>query len=165
MATDEAGEWLTYAEAGKRLGISPAAARQLSRRRGWQRRTPNAYGVAAQILVPAEAPTAPSDGVRTANEREDGERGTEEATFASLLIEAERKRADRAERLFDEERLRADRAERHLEEERGRVEQLQTALADAVAAERITAGVAAGLRAELDRRKDWRPPLWRWWFR
>jgi hypothetical protein len=159
MASDEAGEWLTYAEAGKRLGISPAAARQLSRRRGWQRRTPNAYGVAAQILVPAEAPTAPSDGVRTANERGDGKRGTEEATFASLLIEAERKRADRAERLFDEERQRADRAEGHLEEERKRVDQLQVALADAVTAERITAGAAAALRTQLALLTERRPWL------
>ena len=47
-------EWLTYAQAGLRLGISTAAARQLSRRRDWQRRTPNAYGIPATVLVPSE---------------------------------------------------------------------------------------------------------------
>ena len=47
-------EWLTYAQAGLRLGISTAAARQLSRRRDWQRRTPNAYGIPATVLVPGE---------------------------------------------------------------------------------------------------------------
>jgi chromosome segregation ATPase len=47
-------EWLTYAQAGQRLGISTAAARQLSRRRDWQRRTPNAYGIPATVLVPSE---------------------------------------------------------------------------------------------------------------
>jgi len=47
-------EWLTYAQAGQRLGISTAAARQLSRRRDWQRRTPNAYGIPATVLVPGE---------------------------------------------------------------------------------------------------------------
>jgi hypothetical protein len=169
MASDDIGEWLTYAEAGKRFGISPAAARQLSRRRGWQRRTPNAYGLAAQILVPADALIAPSDGVRTAHDTGNGEHRTEETASALLLAEAERKRADRAERLFDEERQRADRAERHLEEERRRVDEgrkrvdelrtsvieLQTALADAVAAERIAAGEVAALRAEADRRRDW----------
>lgn len=49
------GRWLTYAEAGALLGISPGAVRQLARRRGWQRRTPSAYGGHASILVPEEA--------------------------------------------------------------------------------------------------------------
>jgi hypothetical protein len=80
------------------------------------------------------------------------------------LIEAERKRADRAERLFDEERQRADRAEGHLEEERKRVDQLQVALADAVTAERITAGAAAALRTQLALLTE-RRPWWRRWFR
>jgi hypothetical protein len=164
MDSDTTGEWLTYAEVGKRLGISPAAARQLSRRRGWQRRTPNAYGIPAQILVPADALIAPLDGVRTAHERGNGEHRTEEAAFARLLIEAERKRADRAEQLFDEERQRADRAERHLEADRKRVDELRTALADAIAAERIAAGEAAALRAELYRQRE-RSPRWRRWFR
>ena len=66
-------EWLTYSEAGKRLGISTAAARQLSRRRDWQRRTPNAYGIPATVLVPGEVlenasntdAVPQTDGVRT----------------------------------------------------------------------------------------------------
>jgi len=61
-------------------------------------------------------------------------------------------RTDRAERRIDEERSRADRIERLLEEARAQI-------ADAVGAERIAAGEAAGLRAELDRRRQWR--LWR----
>jgi hypothetical protein len=40
---------------------------------------------------------------------------------------------------------------------------VQTALADAVAAERIAAGEAAGLRVELDRLRA-RAPWWRRWF-
>jgi hypothetical protein len=67
---------------------------------------------------------------------------------------------------------RADRAERHLQKERGRVDeerkrvdQLQAALADAVAAERIASGVAAGLRAEIERLiVESRRPWWRSWF-
>ena len=37
-----------------------------------------------------------------------------------------------------------------------RADRLETALADAVAAERIAAGEAAALRAALDRRRGWR---------
>jgi hypothetical protein len=76
MADESGGEWLTYAEAGQRFGISPAAARQMSRRRGRQRRTPNAYGKPATILVPADAlPTAPvpqPEAAQTANDQVNG---------------------------------------------------------------------------------------------
>jgi hypothetical protein len=50
-----------------------------------------------------------------------------------------------------------------LEREHGRVDQaerrigeLTASLADAVGAERIAAGEAAALRAQLDRRREWR---------
>jgi len=66
---------------------------------------------------------------------------------------------------LEHERARADRGERVIEEERRRVDWLYSALADAVAAERIAAGEATALRAELDRRRDWRRPWWRRWFR
>ena len=60
---------------------------------------------------------------------------------------------------LNRERSRADGAERQLGE-------LRPALADAVAAERITAGVAAGLRAEIERSiAQSRRPWWRRWFR
>jgi len=45
---------LTYAELGRRLGISPDAARVLTRRRGWQRVHPNRPGAPAVVVVPAE---------------------------------------------------------------------------------------------------------------
>jgi hypothetical protein len=50
-----------------------------------------------------------------------------------------------------------ERAEQRAEADRARVDVLQAALADAVAAERIAAGMAAGLRAEVDR---WRHMGW-----
>jgi hypothetical protein len=50
---------LTYTEAGKLLGISSEAVRQLARRRSWPRRTPNAYGVQAMVLIPADAIVRP----------------------------------------------------------------------------------------------------------
>jgi hypothetical protein len=50
---------LTYVEAGQLLGISPAAARMLAKRRGWPRRTPNMYGDRARVLVPEDAGVQP----------------------------------------------------------------------------------------------------------
>ena len=70
MISETSGEWLTYADAGTRLGISAQAVRHLARRRGWVRRTPNAYGVRAQVLVPLDAleqPRTTSDGVQMAS--------------------------------------------------------------------------------------------------
>jgi predicted nucleic acid-binding Zn-ribbon protein len=63
---------------------------------------------------------------------------------------------------LERERSRVDRAESHLEEARGRLDQLQAALGDAIAAERIAAGEASALRAELDHhRKRAARPWWR----
>jgi hypothetical protein len=55
---------------------------------------------------------------------------------------------------IERERDRVDRAERLLDEERHRIEELRTALADALTAERIAAGQAAALRAEADARRS-----------
>jgi phage shock protein A len=74
-------------------------------------------------------------------------------------IEALREQLTKADQRAEAERGRANRTERHLEDERKRVDELQAALADAVAAERIATGTAAGLRAQLDRRQEW--SLWR----
>lgn len=54
-----AEEWLTYLELGERLGITASAARMHARRRGWQRRAPNAIGGQARVLVPASADVHP----------------------------------------------------------------------------------------------------------
>jgi len=56
---------------------------------------------------------------------------------------------------LDRERSRVDRAERQLEDERKLGETLREALADAQAAERITADGAAALRALIDDRRSW----------
>ena len=55
MSDSDRERWLTYAEVGELLGITSAAARMLAKRRGWARRTPNAYGDRARVLVPADA--------------------------------------------------------------------------------------------------------------
>jgi hypothetical protein len=90
MADGSAGAWLTYKECGLRFGVSTAAARQMSRRRGWQRRTPNAYGARAEILVPADAlpaaAPAAQDAVQTPHEQVNGVQGP---TAAIAFLERE----------------------------------------------------------------------------
>jgi chromosome segregation ATPase len=73
----------------------------------------------------------------------------EQLGIANGRADRAERRAENAEQRIDEERSRVDRAERLLEEAR-------TQIADAVGAERIAAGEAAALRAELDRRRGWR---------
>src|SRR3954468_24047367 len=51
--------WVTYAQAGELLGISTQAARMLAKRRGWARRTPNAYGDRALVLLPNDVAVQP----------------------------------------------------------------------------------------------------------
>ena len=48
------GRWLTYGEAARLLGISSEALRSLARRHQWDRRSPNAIGGQAWVLVPAD---------------------------------------------------------------------------------------------------------------
>jgi hypothetical protein len=59
MHDADQGRWVTYAEAGALLGVSAQAARMLAKRRGWARRTPNAHGDRALVLLPAEALVRP----------------------------------------------------------------------------------------------------------
>jgi hypothetical protein len=49
--------WLSYAELGEQLGISTAAARAMSRRHNWPRRTPNEHGALARVMIPADLST------------------------------------------------------------------------------------------------------------
>lgn len=154
--SDEAERWLTYAEAGDLLGISPEAARQLARRRKWPRRTPNEHGAAARILVPSEqgerGTVRPVERLRPAvNGVHTGDdRGTEKVV--PLRLERPVAPPDSAEFVrrtvelmmgpireqLDHERSRADRADK-------RADDLKAKLDEA--------------RAELDARKQW--GLWR----
>jgi len=169
----EEGHWLTSAQAGQRLGISPEAVRQLARRRGWPRRTPNAYGGLATVLVPGGAAVrvrTGMDAVQSGHERgttgqsvtghvradKSGVRAFEAADMIRLIRETMEGLVTPLREQLDRERVRADRAESLLGE-------LQAALTDAVGAERIAAGEAAGLRTEVEERRSWgfgaSPPL------
>jgi hypothetical protein len=56
--TDEQAEaaeyWLTYAQAAQAMGLTVEAVRSIARRQKWPRRSPNAVGGQAWVLVPAE---------------------------------------------------------------------------------------------------------------
>src|SRR3954447_10106774 len=47
-------QWLTYADAADRLGLTLEAIRSLARRQHWPRRSPNAVGGQTWIVVPAD---------------------------------------------------------------------------------------------------------------
>lgn len=152
----DGGQWLTYAEAGERFAISAEAARQLARRRGWQRRTPNEPNEPARIYVPNDAyvrPRTAANGVDQPVEQpvpNGDDRPSEPAIrafeIAIMTLAAQLDRADERARI---ERKRADR--------------LEVTLADAIAAERIAAVEAMTLRSREDERHRWR--FWQriWW--
>lgn len=141
MPDSDDGRWLTYAEAGQLLGVSSEAARQMARRKGWPRRTPNERGAVAHIQVPADLgtvrPRTAINGGRTpvdlgtngsrsvADERPDATPDilrTVQATVELLMmpireqLDRERQRADEERGRADRERERADRAERRITE-------------------------------------------------
>ena len=189
LAVGDGARRMTYAELALVRGTSQASAERLVRRRHWPRQVGN-DGV-VRVLVPlteakntrerAVLEVAPdTDGpppghIRTSPLTSPGQSAPDDPRTVRTLenvVEALREQLTRAEQRADVDRGRAERVERHLEEERGRVDEerkrvdeLRTALADAVAAERIAAGEAAGLRAEVERLIAERRPWWRRWVR
>ena len=177
LAVGDGARRMTYAEIAESRRISVSSAERLVRRRHWRRQVGN-DGV-VRILVPLDdaqdrgqrADSGKDQSVRTTSEdvRIFGDvRGTirtletavrtlgEQLEAANDSLLSERRRAEHAEHRVDELLT-------SLTEERRQIDRLHTALADAVAAERIAADEAAALRAivtELRAR-----PWWRRWFR
>jgi hypothetical protein len=170
------GEWLTYRQAGERLGVSPEAVRSLARRRGWSRQTPNDIGGVARVLLPTGAYRRPrsgatdsmtgfdrraTDGRSTVDSPDDSPVDQPGDQAGELIVEITglRERIADKDSVIADLRHRLDVADRRLDEaadDRRRVDELRIVLADAVAAERIAAGEAAALRAEADHRHAWR---------
>jgi hypothetical protein len=124
--TDPAsGRWCSYDEAAEMLGITRGGARNLARKRSWARRPGN--DGKTRILVPADAIPARTDaGIdggtdaridpapdAAAELREMVARLEGELAGLRVVIEAERRRAELAERLVDE--VRGDRDRWHAE--------------------------------------------------
>ena len=87
-----------------------------------------------------------------ADQREESEHRWRELANSSLVAERERAkrsegRADELQVALTEERRRVEAGRQLVEDGRKRIDELHTALADAVTAERIAAGEAAALRA------------------
>jgi hypothetical protein len=161
--------WVTYAEAGKLLGISTQAARMLAKRRGWARRTPNAYGDRAMILVPSDAidqARTGSLGVRTgyatdSDQTEPNQLDQENVRALENAIDVLREQLGTAHQQVKEERSRADRAEQRADEERARADRaeeqitgLRCELAEARTAEQLKTTEADNLRRRLDAEAD-----------
>jgi hypothetical protein len=164
LAVGAGARRMTYAELAAVRGISATSAERLVRRRRWPRQAGN-DGV-VRVLVPLEE--ARDRGKSAASGvPPDKEVDVRTSALTSPLIsapdiprtvrtlesaiEALREQLTKADQREEAERGRTERAERHLEELRG-------ALADAVAAERIAAGEAAGLRAQAEERRAWGLP-------
>jgi hypothetical protein len=130
-----AGRWLTYADAGALLGMTPEAVRQRARRHGWStRKTGNKPNDPNEVLVPDNLPVHPV-GQPTGRPPDQppgqpGDAATVVDTMAALLAD---RRAAEAER--DAARAEAEEARQQAQQERER-----TARAE---------GEAAGLREGL----------------
>ena len=125
-----AEEWLSYAELGERLGVSPEAARQKAIRARWQRRMTN--DGKRQILVDV-ADVMVASPPRKPREAPD-DRPTPEAhpsdaqTIAALdaHIATLKNMVARAESIADLERQRADEERLRADAERGRADAERT---------------------------------------
>lgn len=150
MLESDQDRWLTYAEAGELLGISTQAARMLAKRRGWARRTPNAYGDRAQVLVPVETivqPRSASLGVRTGSvitSDQGSPNGHDRLNVQALeqAIGVLRDQLETANRWADDDRARADRAEQ-------KAAALQAELIDLLISERSAVELAEYASAEV----------------
>ena len=83
--------WMTYAEAAKALGLTTEGVRALARRQRWPRRSPNAIGGQAWVMIPADrlatastdGKKAPPDGAGEPNRREDPPHELEKAPLTA----------------------------------------------------------------------------------
>jgi len=144
LAVVDGARRMTYAELAAVRGISKHAAETLVRRRKWLKQIGN-DGVVRVLVPPDEAPR-----------RQRVTTNTDCDPPLSAQLERETIRAERAERQLEVERQR-------VEDSRKRIDELHTALADAVTAERIAAGEAAALRTIVTGLQE--RPWWRRWFR
>ena len=59
-ASEQVSDWLTYAEAAARFGVSAKAARKIAMRQNWPRRKPNGDPCGrVQVLIPPDAEIRP----------------------------------------------------------------------------------------------------------
>jgi hypothetical protein len=139
--------WLTYAQAGERLGLTPEAVRHRARRAGW--RTMPGNDGRTLVLVPddvepARTPAQTSD--HTPDQSDEIARAYARAEQAEQRADQANKRADVAIALADRTLVRVDRAEKVTEIERARADRAEQR------ADRAEAEAAELRRADAARR-------------
>jgi hypothetical protein len=136
-------QWLTYAEAGARFGISADAFRQIAMRRGWSRRRPKDDPVGrVQVQIPPDVEIRPrTDVARPANGSASGYPALEILVLYAAL-ERERVRADFAESRAEASAARADAADADRRQAEARAD-AAIARADAAISDRRAAEVRA----------------------
>ena len=144
----------------------------LAKRRGWARRTPNAYGDRALVLLPDDVVVQPRTALSaeytgyTASSNSDPPIAPDRANvqpFADAVealreqlgimrrqVEEANARADRAELRADDERRRADEERARAEQQ---IERLLKELSESRTAERLMTAESADLRRRLDQRE------------
>jgi hypothetical protein len=163
MESNSTAEWLTYAEAGERLNVSPEAIRARAIRGHWRRQVGN-DGL-ARIVVPPEIPRTPDQ--RPVNGRSTPVRKAgDQATLTALREHIATLKTD-IERLTAE--LAGERAGRQADQEQHQ-EQLAAAraAADKATAElvdlarRLAAIAETQTSAEPEPPRHWAIRAWRW---
>ena len=158
LAVGHGARRLTYAELAQARGISLASARRLVRRHGWPRQVGN--DAVMRVAVPLgevqahKAPDSATARPRPAQAGPGGPMPMPPADGPGTEVLAQAIDSLREQLVIANDRV--ERAERRADQERSLLEEARAQIADAVAAERIAAGEAAALRAELDRRKEWK---------
>jgi len=190
LAVGDGARRMTYAELAAARGISPASAKRLTQRHRWGRQIGNDGVVRVIVPLSALVNSAEGQGknITPDNSMPPATTTTGPVTPAAITgdvtndvagdvipatdvlaraIETLREQLVKANQREEAERRRAEYAEHRLEVERQlvengrkRVDELQTALVDAVAAERITASEASALRSEVDRLRARRRWFW-----
>ena len=133
----------------------------LARRHGWPRRSPNAYGGRARVLVPE---TMASDRERPAlSAGQPASTGGQVTAQPDGRDQVESEIVQAFDRAVTALQQQLDRAGHQIDVLQADLAHLRVELADARAAERISADSAAALRHELDllRARPW----WRRWLR
>jgi hypothetical protein len=166
-------EWLTYAQAGEKYGLSPEAVRLRARRFGWRTQpgndgrtlvmVPEDAAVRPRPRPPVRSPEQPPDHVdeiarltarteRAESDRRAAEQRANEANRRADAADSDRREAvalvQKSVAMLTDERGRADRAEAAITGERQRADALRDRLVGTQA--ELTLAQAAAERARVD---------------
>ena len=165
LAVGNGARRMTYLELADVRGISAPSAERLARRRKWARQVGN-DGV-ARVLVPLEEARKPArNGTRelAAGQSPDIRTVPPDVTpdILPAIREVIREVVVPLTEQLERERNRADRAEQRIGDLEAELASERGLRVDAIGAERIAAGEAAALRAELDALRKRRRRWFRW---